>query len=128
MSQRTANAVSSDPKVREAYHSRSNNNCPHARVCCRRLSIHSRVNICLTASKHTRWIGGSFLRQAYGRADGRSRPVREPRMTWLRPVELRGSQVSLVPLNHGHANDLVEALYDGELWKLWYTSIPSPDK
>ena len=49
-------------------------------------------------------------------------------MTWLRPVELRGSQVSLVPLNHGHANDLVEALCDGELWKLWYTSIPSPDK
>jgi N-acetyltransferase len=58
----------------------------------------------------------------------RSHPVQEPHMTWLGPVELRGPQVSLVPLNHGHANDLVEALYDGELWKLWYTSIPSPDK
>jgi len=49
-------------------------------------------------------------------------------MTWLKPVELRGSRVSLVPLSHGHTNDLVETLYDGELWKLWYTSIPSPDK
>jgi hypothetical protein len=49
-------------------------------------------------------------------------------MTWLQPVELRGSRVSLVPLSHGHKNDLVEALHDGELWKLWYTSIPSPDR
>ena len=49
-------------------------------------------------------------------------------MTWLQPVELRGSRASLVQLNHGHANDLVEALQDGELWKLWYTTIPAPDK
>jgi RimJ/RimL family protein N-acetyltransferase len=49
-------------------------------------------------------------------------------MTWLEPVVLRGSRASLVPLNKGHTNDLVEALRDGELWKLWYTSIPSPDK
>src|SRR3982074_1918850 len=49
-------------------------------------------------------------------------------MTWLQPVVLRGSRASLVPLDHGHANDLVEALQDGELWKLWYTSIPAPDK
>jgi N-acetyltransferase len=49
-------------------------------------------------------------------------------MTWLQPVALRSSRVSLVPLNPGHTNDLVEALQDGELWKLWYTSIPSPDK
>ena len=49
-------------------------------------------------------------------------------MTWLQPVVLRGPRASLVPLNGGHANDLVEALQDGELWKLWYTSIPAPDK
>jgi hypothetical protein len=36
--------------------------------------------------------------------------------------------VSLVPLEHGHASDLVEVLHDGELWKLWYTSIPAPDR
>jgi hypothetical protein len=49
-------------------------------------------------------------------------------MTWLQPVVLPGSRVSLAPLNHGHANDLVEALHDGELWKLWYTPIPAPEK
>jgi len=49
-------------------------------------------------------------------------------MTWLQPVLLQGSRASLAPLSHGHTNDLVEALQDGELWKLWYTSIPAPDK
>jgi len=49
-------------------------------------------------------------------------------MTWLQPIVLRGSRVSLAPLDRGHAPDLVEALHDGELWKLWYTSIPAPDK
>lgn len=53
---------------------------------------------------------------------------KELHMTWLQPVALRSSRVSLVPLNHSYTNDLVEALHDGELWKLWYTSIPSPDK
>ncbi|MGB9021674.1 MAG: GNAT family protein [Pseudolabrys sp.] len=49
-------------------------------------------------------------------------------MTWLQPVLLRGSRASLAPLSHSHTNDLVEALQDDELWKLWYTSIPAPDK
>jgi N-acetyltransferase len=49
-------------------------------------------------------------------------------VTWLQPVVLRGSRASLVPLDRGHADDLVEALRDGELWKLWYTSVPPPDK
>jgi N-acetyltransferase len=49
-------------------------------------------------------------------------------MTWLQPVALRGSRASLVPLEHGHVTDLVEAIRDGELWKLWYTSVPAPDK
>jgi len=49
-------------------------------------------------------------------------------MTWLQPIELRGSRASLVPLDHGHAHDLAGALQDGELWKLWYTTIPAPDQ
>jgi N-acetyltransferase len=53
---------------------------------------------------------------------------RKKHMTWLQPVALRGSRASLVPLAHDHAADLTEALHDGELWKLWYTSIPSPDR
>lgn len=26
-----------------------------------------------------------------------------------------------------HENDLIEATRDGELWRLWYTSVPSPE-
>ena len=36
--------------------------------------------------------------------------------------------VSLVPLELKHHDDLVEAVKDGELWSLWYTSVPEPDK
>ncbi|MEP6886376.1 MAG: GNAT family protein [Gammaproteobacteria bacterium] len=43
-------------------------------------------------------------------------------------VSLHGRQVSLVPLSQSHHDDLVEAVKDGELWTLWYTTIPSPDK
>jgi N-acetyltransferase len=49
-------------------------------------------------------------------------------MAWLEPLLLQGSRASLTPLAQSHANDLVEAVRDGELWKLWYTSIPAPDK
>jgi N-acetyltransferase len=48
-------------------------------------------------------------------------------MSWLQPVTLRGASVTLVPLSHDHHDGLVEAVKDGELWKLWYTTIPSPD-
>ncbi len=37
-------------------------------------------------------------------------------------VSLHGREVSLVPLSDAHQADLVEALNDGELWRLWYTS------
>jgi RimJ/RimL family protein N-acetyltransferase len=37
-----------------------------------------------------------------------------------------GRHVQLEPLAAGHVDALVEAASDGELWKLWYTSVPSP--
>jgi RimJ/RimL family protein N-acetyltransferase len=43
------------------------------------------------------------------------------------PVNLSGSHVELVPLARQHAAGLREAAADGELWRLWYTSIPSPE-
>lgn len=49
-------------------------------------------------------------------------------MAWLEPVSLNGDGVSLVPLAQAHHDDLCEAVRDGELWKLWYTSIPAPDE
>ena len=50
-------------------------------------------------------------------------------MGWpLSGVALRGTHVSLVPLEATHAAALQEAARDGELWRLWYTSVPSPDE
>jgi len=46
---------------------------------------------------------------------------------WLEAVTLSGRFARLEPLAHGHHDDLVRAVRDGELWKLWYTSIPHPD-
>ena len=48
-------------------------------------------------------------------------------MTALVPVELTGEIVRLEPLSHDHAAGLVEATKDGDLWTLWYTSVPTPD-
>jgi len=49
-------------------------------------------------------------------------------MTWLQPVTLEGSTATLAPLSQDHHDDLVEATRDGELWNLWYTSVPTADK
>lgn len=47
-------------------------------------------------------------------------------MTWIGPVTLIGAHAALEPLAPAHHDDLVEAVKDGELWKLWYTNVPSP--
>lgn len=49
-------------------------------------------------------------------------------MAFIEPVTLTGRHlVVLEPLEAGHADELLEAARDGELWKLWYTSVASPD-
>ena len=48
-------------------------------------------------------------------------------MTWLMPVFLRTEQASLEPLQARHHDELVAAVEDGELWNLWYTTIPRPE-
>jgi RimJ/RimL family protein N-acetyltransferase len=48
-------------------------------------------------------------------------------MPWPDPVSLEGSITALVPLSPSHASDLAEAAADGELHKLWYTTIPKSD-
>ena len=47
---------------------------------------------------------------------------------WIEPVTLSGSRVLLEPLSLDHLDGLSTAVKDGELWNLWYTSIPSPEK
>ncbi len=49
-------------------------------------------------------------------------------MAWPEPVTLRGTTATLAPLSAAHHDDLVVATRDGELWKLWYTFVPSPEK
>lgn len=46
---------------------------------------------------------------------------------WPKPVTLTGTHVTVTPLGHDHDTDLTEAAADGELHKLWYTMIPTPD-
>jgi N-acetyltransferase len=48
-------------------------------------------------------------------------------MSWPAPVSLRGEYTSLVPLSLDHCAALTEAVRDGELWRLWYTRVPSPE-
>jgi RimJ/RimL family protein N-acetyltransferase len=43
-------------------------------------------------------------------------------------MTLRGQHVCLMPLSAAHHDDLIEAVKDGELWRHWYTAIPTPDK
>lgn len=42
-------------------------------------------------------------------------------------VTLTGTHVRLVPLAREHEAALCDAVRDGELWRLWYTSVPSPE-
>ena len=48
-------------------------------------------------------------------------------MIWPEPVTLAGAHARLEPLSHAHLGGLTEAVKDGELWRLWYTSIPKPE-
>ncbi|PWK87671.1 GNAT family N-acetyltransferase [Fulvimonas soli] len=47
---------------------------------------------------------------------------------FLEPVTLEGRHVRLEPLATAHADALRRAAADGELWKLWYTSVPAPER
>ena len=49
-------------------------------------------------------------------------------MNWLSPITLSGSTATLEPLEFRHQDGLVGAVRDGELWKLWYTSVPQPER
>jgi N-acetyltransferase len=48
-------------------------------------------------------------------------------MPFLEPVILRGAHARLEPLSPDQCDGLTEAVSDGELWKLWYTAVPTPE-
>src|SRR6476661_6896027 len=46
---------------------------------------------------------------------------------FIEPVTLRGTHASLEPLAAEHVDGIRAAAADGALWRLWYTSVPSPE-
>lgn len=46
---------------------------------------------------------------------------------WIEPVTLEGEAVRLVPLEVADTPAICEAVTDGRLWELWYTTVPSPE-
>jgi len=45
----------------------------------------------------------------------------------LNPVTLSGPHARLEPLRFEHKDGLQAAALDGELWRLWFTSVPAPE-
>jgi RimJ/RimL family protein N-acetyltransferase len=48
-------------------------------------------------------------------------------MPFVEPVVLAGRHVTLLPLAREHESEVIAAASDGELWRLWYTSVPAPE-
>jgi N-acetyltransferase len=48
-------------------------------------------------------------------------------LRFIEPVTLEGDHVALEPLDASHTQALARAAADGELWRLWYTSVPAPE-
>jgi N-acetyltransferase len=46
----------------------------------------------------------------------------------LTPTTLEGHGVRLEPLAAAHETGLAEAVRDGNLWQLWYTVVPEPER
>jgi RimJ/RimL family protein N-acetyltransferase len=49
-------------------------------------------------------------------------------MITVGPVTLEGHGVQLEPLTPEHRDALVAAATDGQLWELWFTSVPTPQE
>jgi RimJ/RimL family protein N-acetyltransferase len=47
---------------------------------------------------------------------------------WIEPVVLLGKHATLEPMQPRHLEGLKGAARDGQLWKLWYTSVPAPEQ
>jgi len=49
-------------------------------------------------------------------------------MAFIEPVTLKGAHATLEPLTRDHEAALATAAADGEIWRLWYTSVAKPEK
>src|SRR5690606_15378645 len=56
------------------------------------------------------------------------RPMTVDRDDWPpAPLTLVGRHVRLEPLDETHGAELLDAAADGQLWDLWYTTVPGPE-
>jgi len=46
---------------------------------------------------------------------------------WTATPTLKGAHVTLEPLHRDHVPALQAAVRDGELWRLWYATVPDPE-
>ena len=49
-------------------------------------------------------------------------------MRFIEPITLSGAHASIEPLGREHEQSLQRAAADGELWRLWYTTVSPPEK
>jgi RimJ/RimL family protein N-acetyltransferase len=49
-------------------------------------------------------------------------------MRFIEPITLTGAHASVEPLEREHEQALRRAAADGELWRLWYTTVAPPEK
>ncbi len=49
-------------------------------------------------------------------------------MAFIEPVKLEGKHATLEPLASEHESALARAAADGEIWRLWYTGVATPEK
>jgi RimJ/RimL family protein N-acetyltransferase len=49
-------------------------------------------------------------------------------VSFIEPVTLKGRHATLGPLLREHEEGLRRAAADGELWRLWYTSVAAPER
>jgi len=47
---------------------------------------------------------------------------------WLNEINIKGDLVIIKPLILDYTAELTDAVKDGELWDLWYTSAPKPEE
>jgi len=48
-------------------------------------------------------------------------------MAFVEPIAFQGQHASLEPLDRHHEDGIKLALEDGQLWNLWFTTIPRPE-
>lgn len=48
-------------------------------------------------------------------------------MLQLAPVVLEGFGIRLEPMQPSHREAIIDAASDGELWNLWFTTVPAPE-